>query len=145
MTSCDRKTVYDRYEPVPADGWEKNDTLTFCVRPALHGKADDSESITYKEEVGLRINSHYPFTGLSLIVEQTAMPADVTRNDTLNCRLINNDGKMKGRGVSNYQYSFHLTNITLAKGDSLRIRIRHNMKQEMLPGISDVGIKLESI
>lgn len=136
LLSCNRKTVYDRYEPTPLAGWEKNDTLSFYISPVDEGGV-------YKEEVGLRINGTYPFTGLCLIVEQTVLPISVTRSDTLNCRLISDNGKVKGRGVSCYQYKFHLTNITLCKGDSMHIRVRHNMKREILPGISDVGIRLD--
>ena len=138
MVSCNRKTVYDRYLPTSDDGWEKCDTLTFCI-PAV------KENGTYKEEIGLRITDSYPFTKLCLIVEQTVMPAEVTRCDTLYCRLIDDDGKVKGRGLSHYQYKFHLTSIALAQGDSLCVNIRHNMRREILPGISDVGMRLTNI
>ena len=49
---------------------------------------------------------------------------------------------MKGHGISTYQYNFHLTTLTLNEGDSLHIAVRHNMKREILPGISDIGIRL---
>jgi hypothetical protein len=32
--------------------------------------------------------------------------------------------------------------MMLNKGDSLEIKIRHDMKREILPGISDIGIML---
>lgn len=136
ITSCNRKTVYDHYNHTPINGWERNDTLTFCIKPL-------AEAGDYKEDIGLRINGAYPFMGLCLIVEQTILPAKITRCDTLNCKLVSEDGTVKGRGVSYYQYNFHLTTINLNKGDSLNICIRHNMKREILPGIADVGIKLD--
>jgi gliding motility-associated lipoprotein GldH len=64
------------------------------------------------------------------------------KRDTLNCSLIERDGRVKGKGVSFYQYNFHLNDLDLRAGDSLSINIRHNMKREILPGIADVGIKL---
>lgn len=33
--------------------------------------------------------------------------------------------------------------MTLVPGDSLQISVRHDMKREILPGVSDVGIKIE--
>lgn len=135
VMSCNRKTVYDRYQPVAQEGWNKDDTLVFTVRPVKQGGV-------FKEEVGLRTTGDYPFMGLCLIVEQTVLPSAVTRCDTLNCRLTSDDGNVKGRGVSCYQYRFHLTNITLADGDSLCVRIRHNMRRETLPGITDVGMRI---
>ena len=135
VMSCNRKTVYDRYQPVAQEGWNKDDTLVFTVRPVKQGGV-------FKEEVGLRTTGDYPFMGLCLIVEQTVLPSAVTRYDTLNCRLTSDDGNIKGRGVSCYQYRFHLTNITLADGDSLCVRIRHNMRRETMPGITDVGMRI---
>ena len=137
VMSCNRKTVYDHYQPVAQEGWNKDDTLTFTVRPLAKGGV-------FKEEIGLRTTGDYPFMGLCLIVEQTVLPSDVTRCDTLRCSLTGDDGNVKGRGLSCYQYRFHLTNITLADGDSLRVRIRHNMRRENLPGITDVGIRMKS-
>ena len=49
---------------------------------------------------------------------------------------------MKGSGVSLYQYLLPITTHTYEKGDSIRVRVIHNMKREDLPGIADVGIKI---
>lgn len=136
VVSCNRKAVYSHYRHTPINGWEKNDTLTFDVRPL-------TEDAALREEVGLRINDAYPFMGLCLIVEQTVFPSCSRRTDTLNCSLIDPSGNVKGRGISYYQYNFHLTSQQLYAGDSLHICVRHNMKREILPGIADIGILLE--
>lgn len=135
LAGCTRKTIYSHYEPTPINGWEKTDHLSLVYSPVT---ADG----TFREEVGLRINGAYPFMGLTLIVEQQVFPSAVRRSDTLTCKLIDSDGTPVGEGVSFYQYSFHLCNLQLSRGDSLHVSIRHNMKREILPGISDVGITL---
>ena len=48
LAGCNRSTVYHHYEPVPVDGWTRNDTLHFHVTPAK----DDA---VFHEEVELRI------------------------------------------------------------------------------------------
>lgn len=136
LMSCNRKTVYNRYNHTPLAGWEKNDTLIFKIPPF-------AASGNYKEEIGLRINDSYPFMGLCLIVEQTILPSNLTKSDTINCKLFDKDGNVKGRGISYYQYNFHFTDVSVNAGDSIEIRVRHNMKREILPGISDIGIKIE--
>lgn len=133
--SCNRKTVFYRYSHIPVSGWEKSDTLTFDIAAA-------DASGKYKEEIGLRTNRIYPFVNLTLIVEQTVMPSRDTHCDTLNCHLISADGQSEGYGVGSYQYLFNLKDINLDKGDSLHIRIRHDMRREILPGITDVGVKI---
>lgn len=133
--SCNRKTIYNHYEHTPIVGWEKNDTLTFDVSPVR-------DSGIYYEELRLRTNGQYPFKGLSLVVEQTVLPLAYTHHDTLSCTLVDDNSNVKGKGVTSYQYNFHLTNLRLNKGDSLHICVRHNMKREILRGVADVGLLL---
>ena len=51
-------------------------------------------------------------------------------------------GTPLGEGVSYYQYRFDMNELNLNKGDSLVVYIVHNMKRELIPGISDVGLRL---
>ena len=115
-------------------GWEKNDTLTFSVKV--------KERAVVKRDVELRISGEYPFQRLNLIIDQTTYPTGISRRDTLNCDLIDPQGNIRGRGLSLYQYRFHMTDISLNEGDSLCVSIRHNMKRETLPGIADIGLRL---
>lgn len=135
LQSCNESKVYDKYDHTPLSGWEKNDTLRFDI-PRL--TADGM----YESTLGLRITDNYPFMGLTLIVEQRLMPTDTIFTDTVKCELTDRNGKTRGKGVSYYQFRFPVTKMQLSKGDSLHIRVRHDMKREMLPGISDVGISL---
>lgn len=138
LTACKQRTVYYHYEHTPLSGWEKNDSLVFTTDTiAIDG--------TYSEEVGIRINGTYPFLQLNLVVEHLVMPAMTVKSDTLSCRLIDETGNALGNGVSDYQYLIPLTSLTLKKGDRLRIAIRHDMKREILPGISDIGLRLRRI
>ncbi|MCI1742050.1 MAG: gliding motility lipoprotein GldH [Prevotella sp.] len=148
FTSCLEHRVYDHYEHTPLSGWEKNDSLFFNI-PSL------AETDNYNINLGLRINSTYPFQAITLIIKQTVYPGgnrnkktgfsagrlEKTYIDTLNCRLTNKNGRIEGRGIGSFQYHFPVTRIQLNKGDSIHICISHNMKQEILPGISDIGIE----
>lgn len=137
VCGCNRKTIYSHYEHTPVEGWERVDGLSFDFSPVPYDG-------TFREDIGLRINSSYPFMGLTLIVEQQVYPMGVRRSDTLSCKLIDDDGTIQGEGISSFQYNFHLCNLKLEKGDSLHVHIRHNMKREILPGISDVGVTLRN-
>lgn len=134
FVSCDRAIVYYHYEHAPVAGWDKNDTLLFDVSPLTAG--------SYMEQIGLRINGDYPFTSLCLVIKQTILPSGYVHSDTLNCSLADKDGVKKGTGLSYYQYLFHFNTLRLHDGDSLHISVRHNMKREMMPGVSDIGISL---
>lgn len=135
LTACNEKKVYDTFHHTPLAGWEKNDTLSFDV-PGL------KQGGNYLSALSLRINNAYPFMGLTLIVEQTVYPSHVVYTDTLDCELIGKNGVAKGKGISYYQYSFDVGTVNLQQGDSLHVNVRHDMKREILPGISNVGLSL---
>ncbi|RRD02333.1 gliding motility lipoprotein GldH [Prevotella sp. OH937_COT-195] len=135
LVACETKTVYHHFEPTQINGWERNDTLKFSVPAVYHAGY-------YKEKITLRISNDYPFMGLTLIINQTVFPGKRHISDTLNCRVIDRDGNIRGRGIGLYEYDYPLTRIKLNAGDSLQISIRHNMKREILPGIADIGVKL---
>ena len=136
LSSCDMSMVYYHYDHTPVYGWEKNDTLRYDVDPI-------ERAGEYYTELGLRTNGSYPFTTLYLIVEQTVLPSHRVTTDTIACQLTNKDGRPNGQGVSYYQYTMPVGTQTLVPGDSLHITIRHNMKRDILPGISDVGLMIE--
>lgn len=135
FAACNDKKVYDTFHHTPLAGWEKNDSLSFDV-PKLKASG------RYLSTLALRIDDEYPFMGLTLIVEQTVHPSHTKHVDTLNCALIGANGIPKGQGIGYYQYAFGVTSMNLQKGDSLHISVRHNMKREILPGISNVGVSL---
>jgi gliding motility-associated lipoprotein GldH len=134
VSACDENIVYDSYAHTPFYGWEKNDTLRYHVSP-LH------DSGSFSEVVGIRINRNYPFTSLSLVVEQHILPGFRHHVDTLRCEFIPND-HLRGQAVSYSQYDFPLRTLDLRRGDSLEVTIRHAMKREILLGISDIGFKM---
>lgn len=144
VMACNGNTVYHQYEHTPVEGWERTDTLYYTIEN-IKATAD------YQEEIGLRINGSYPFTSLFLVVEQHIRSQNQSltslngtqRKDTISCRFVDQEGNIKGRGVNYYQYNFMLTTLHLNVGDTLDIRIHHNMRRETLPGISDIGIRLE--
>lgn len=135
LCSCNSDVVYDKYNHTQLTGWEKNDTLAFDVPPM-------KESGRYRLELGLRTSTSFPFTGLSLVVDRTVEPGHMLYTDTVNCRLADDKGNVLGRGVSCFQYSFIVSDIDLRRGDSLHICVRHIMKREIMPGISDIGLKI---
>ncbi len=135
LAGCSRKTVYSHYAHTPIVGWDRSDSLLFDVAPVSAGG-------TYDELVGLRISSSYPFMGLTLIVDQHVFPSSLHRIDTLHAHLIDQEGNIQGQGISFFQYQFLLRRLQLNAGDSLHVCIRHAMKRENLPCISDVGFTL---
>ena len=122
LTGCDRNKVYSHYEHVPQGGWDKTDTLFFEVPPVT--------------------DLDYPFQSLALVVAQEIHPKGEFFQTIKNCSLYDESGKERGNGISRFQNVIYLSDIQLEKGDSLRVCITHNMRQEMMQGLSDIGFIL---
>lgn len=135
LAACNRRLVYDKYVSTPVAGWEKNDTLSFEISPV-------DSATSYQSYLGLRITDAYPFTALTLIVEQHVYPRDEIKIDTVHCQLTDDRGNATGNGLSYHQYKFPITLMQLQHGDSIHVRVRHDMKREILPGVSDIGMSL---
>lgn len=144
VSSCSNTLVYDQYTHTPIAGWEKNDTLSFEIAPIVNKGY-------YKEELGLRITGAYPFMGLTLIIDQTIFPdkakgqEKIEKVDTVQCHLIDQNGRTTGQGISYYQYNCPINIYQLEEGDSVHVAVRHDMKREILPGISDIGLKVQRV
>ena len=164
---CMDGTVYHHYEPIPVAGWEKTDTIMFGVPPidedGLYNirlglrttgqypfmsitliaemqtiaVADTMRQKPVADSLGIK-----PVAD-SLNIEPVASTLSRERpiiRYNLPCRLMNKSGHTQGQGINYYQYEFIVADIPLNAGDSLRIGIRHDMKREILPGLSDLGI-----
>lgn len=135
FAGCDSKTVYSHYEHTPQEGWERIDTLFFEVPPV-------KVAGIYQEEIGIRTDIGFPFQSLALNVEQDVLPQGEHYQTIKNCVLYDETGKERGSGISRFQTVFYLTDVKLNEGDSMRICITHNMRREMMSGVSDIGIIL---
>ena len=133
MAACDRSVVYNHYEHVDNEGWERNDTMHFYVPPI-------KQAGTYHQQLMLRTNNQLPFLGISVIVEQDIFPVGRKLRKRINCKLVEQNGHVIGSGISCYQYTFDVDSVQLNEDDSLHMYVMHYMKQENMQGISDVGI-----
>lgn len=135
FTACDKAMVYSHYEHVPYEGWNKNEPLQFSIDTL---KASD----TYAMTLGIRMTGEYPFRNLHMVVEQTVFPSMTVLVDKIKCTTVDKQGNMLGHGVSTYEYNIPLRKHAYNQGDSIHVKIRHDMKRETLPGIIDVGLTL---
>ena len=135
LCACGRQKIYSHFEHVSDTGWEKVDTIVFNIPPV-------AESGIYQEALEIRIDNTYPFQSLTMEVTQTIFPENKVETHNKVCQLIDQNGNMKGAGVSLFAYTFPFNDIQLNRGDSLYITIVHCMKREIMPGVVDVGVTL---
>lgn len=133
--ACADGVVYDRYRDTAVSGWGRADSLHFYVPPA------DTSGV-YDMTLGVRITGAFPFMGMTLVVQTTVSPEGRTLCDTIDCPLVAASGQPLGEGVSVFETSHLVRRLTLQKGDSLHISVRHDMRRTDLPGVTGIGIRM---
>lgn len=137
LAACGEQPVVHTYQSVPVNGWEPGDTLRFRVDTLAEGGA-------YEASIGIRTSASvpYPYRSVWLVVKQHWHNPELLTCDTLECMLTDEKGDVVGHGVSLYQFVESFGPMNLTAGASADVSIYHIMQREMLPGITDVGIKL---
>jgi gliding motility-associated lipoprotein GldH len=135
LCGCQHQVAYHEFRHIYEPGWDKSDTIHFDTRSLSAGGS-------YRLDAELRTDKNYPFQKLTIEIEQTVYPSKEKYHDVIDCDLISEEGVIEGDGISYFQYQFHVRDLSLHQGDSVHICLTHNMKREIMPGITDVGIRL---
>lgn len=139
MMSCQSNDVFSQYMQVPANGWNKDSALIFSF-PVSDIK------IKYNIYVNVRNRGEYPYQNMWLFLEKMSPDSTVSK-DTINFYLADQRGKWLGSGVGQ---SFEMPvlyqqNISFQKAGTYRYRIFQGMRDSLLIGVNDVGIRIEKI
>ena len=135
LCGCQQQVAYHEFRHIYEPGWDKSDTIHFDTRSLSAGGS-------YRLDAEVRTDKNYPFQKLTIEIEQAVYPSKEKYHDVIDCDLISEEGVIEGDGISYFQYQFHVRDLSLHQGDSVHICLTHNMKREIMPGITDVGIRL---
>lgn len=135
--SCYRNEVYFEYQPVNIHGWSKDSTLLFPVTITEPNK-------TYNIVVNTRNNNTYPYQNMWLFVKEIS-PDSIIRKDTIDFYLADDFGKWLGSGIGAYfnMPVLYRANFKFPKKGVYKFEIQHGMRDSMLIGIQDIGLKVE--
>ena len=121
--------------PVDTKGWLRHDSLRFVVPQLEPGR--------YDLTLTLRTTSRYPYTQLSLILRCRDKAHTFSRSDTVTFPVTDAKGVFQGHGTAIHEYFTPLTPITLDTATAVIFTVTHNMSQDALPGITDLGLTIE--
>ncbi len=138
LTACTNEVAYHHYEPVAEEGWDKEDTLLFRTDTLY-------QTATYSVELNLRTTAEYPYKQVTLVVEETVLPNKAKRLFPVTFQIASDEGQRNGEKLLYYELEKQLALQHLSQGDSLQFRVYHKMRRQFLPGIKDVGLKIEKV
>jgi gliding motility-associated lipoprotein GldH len=138
LMACSQPEIFYEFHSFPEAVWSRNESVTFDVNIA------DSFA-RYDVFLEIRNNNDYPFRNLWLFVGLTT-PDGRQRQDTINVELADVYGKWKGKGISLYTYPARYEhNLQYFHTGVYTYTVKQGMREENLPGISDVGLKVVNV
>ncbi|SIQ14331.1 gliding motility-associated lipoprotein GldH [Chryseobacterium sp. RU37D] len=94
----------------------------------------------------VRNNNEYPYSNIRFIVSFTNLQSKKKQTDTLNYVLAKPNGEWLGTGFGDTKetlFQYKLNYRFLAKG-KYEIGVKQAMRNDNLPGIEDIGVKIET-
>ncbi|MBQ8968438.1 MAG: gliding motility lipoprotein GldH [Bacteroidaceae bacterium] len=135
LAACTDGKLMHCYLPTDDEGWGRTDTLCFPL-------PDIPQTGEYPVSVGLRHGNRFPYTGLWVEAETRLSHPTAVRRDTLYIPITDTNGHPLQPGVSLHQHEVPLTTLHLQRGQKGNIRLHHIMMREVVPAISDVGLRI---
>ena len=133
LLSCSGYSLHN-YQSV-GGGWQKGCSLAFVQDSSAIDSAD-----LY---VGLRYDASYKYKNICLQVELFAAGDSLVLCDTLCCDIFDETGRRNGSTAGAlYQAEFYAFPIERPHCGSHIIRLQHVMRDSLLQGVYDVGVKL---
>ena len=132
--ACSSGTPYCEFRSVPLQGWDKDSALVYQVN------VPDS-LFTCNVVLTVRHNRDYPYQNIWFFVEN-GLTGTV---DTLEYYLADQRGRWLGNGFGDRREMpcLILQNARWNRGDTVLFKVRHGMREDLLKGISEVGLTVE--
>ena len=135
--SCDNNTAYQRFNSLPEEGWNRQDTMYFAAT------LKDSLQ-TYKITLEIRNRSSYIYTNLPILFSMRTPQNKNNIKDSLFIKLANSKGEWLGKGWGElYQYQYTVGHIYTKSPGIYLFRLSYLLPDKKLQGINDIGLKLE--
>ena len=134
---CTSNDVYFQYRDIAPTGWSKDSVYSFSI-PITDTRA------TYNVYVNVRNRGEYPYQNLWLFVSKTS-PDKVLVRDSIECYLADRRGKWLGSGLGSILEMpiLYQQNVRFDKPGTYRYKIIHGMRDPVLEGINNIGMRVE--
>lgn len=139
IIGCSNNDVYFKYKSVPISGWNKDSLCTFDVNIK-------DPSSAYNLYINIRNRGEYPYQNLWLFLNKIT-PDSLQTSDSVECYLADNQGKWLGSGIGSVleMSVLYQQNIKFKTAGIYKYRIGHGMRDTVLAGINDIGIRVEKV
>ena len=137
LLSCNSDVIFTDNVTMQDNVWELSNVPDFSFL------IDDTARLT-DVYLTLRSGSDYPYRNLFLFVTISSPDGNIM-TDTLEYYLADEKGNWYGKGFGDiHEYSLpYRTNVYFPEKGTYLIKIQHGMRIGDLPGIYDIGLRIE--
>ena len=137
FSSCDENRIFEAYKTIPDAKWNKDSLLVFNV-PVTD--TIQSQNLL----INVRNTTSYGYSNLWLFIE-IVQPGGRAVKDTFEITLAKPSGKWLGEGFGGIKTRqvMYRRNINLPESGDYKVIIQHGMREKVLEGIHDIGIRIE--
>lgn len=137
FTSCNNDALFEKYQNIPDSQWHKDSLVVFEV-PVTDTLQNHNLLVNIRNEID------YNYSNLWLFIE-IVRPDGKAVKDTFELTLAAPSGKWLGEGFGNLrtQQVMYRRNVNFPVPGEYKVSIQHGMREDILDGISDVGITLQ--
>lgn len=137
FSACDPILVYEKNMAIDAEGWKIENPAEFEV------EVSDTLS-PHNFYINLRHSTEYKFSNIYLFLD-TYFPGNNQTRDTIEIILADIKGEWYGKGMGKIKENQVMLqkNFVFPGSGTYKFTIEQGMREEVLTGIEDVGIRIE--
>ncbi len=139
LFSCDKQRYFEQDQPINKGIWYYKDTKSFSfeIKDSLQA---------FNFFINVRNTVDYPYANLYFFI-QSELPDGTLAKDTVECQLADYQGKWLGEGSGELRDNRFILrrNMRFKQKGSYQFLINHGMRTDSLKGITDIGIRLETV
>ena len=137
FASCDSKRIYEQNTEIPSNTWDTAQKVKFEV--SITDTISGNNVL-----INIRHAGFYPYSNLFLFIN-TTFPNGKTTRDTVECMLADDKGKWFGKGLGDLWDARILfkRNVRFSQSGKYIFEYEQAMRVEQLPGVMDVGLRIE--
>jgi gliding motility-associated lipoprotein GldH len=134
---CSRGVVYEQHQAIPDEGWPQHQVLTF------QAEVNDTTSL-HQLFLNVRNTTDYPYSNLFIFMD-IEFPGGTILRDTIECILADRAGQWTGTGFGAIRTNSFLfrDDVWFPETGTYTFYLQQAMRQEVLQGVADMGIRIE--
>lgn len=139
LGSCNRSTVYYKYIHVGREGWRQTDTLV------IESEVRDSDMVG-RVFLEARHTAAYPYTNFAVAVSALSLDSvEAFPKREVVIDMADSTGRWTGRDYNGlFANSTEAGSMRITKAGIYRFKVWSIMADSLLPGIADVGIRIDN-